>query len=140
MLTIINKGASQDKKMDKCRKAMLDELDSTQTDEEDKGQEPTVKQLSKMIKIMEGKGRRAEAPSLRRAEAHSRRAEAPVPRRREGTITMESSSSEDSSSDSSSSSEEEQTRKGEKKKSAPKKKAVKKGKQVEKEKEKEMEI
>ena len=41
-ITIINKGVSQDKKMEKCRKAMLDELDSTQTDEEDKGQEPTI--------------------------------------------------------------------------------------------------
>ena len=115
-LIIINKGASEDKKMESCRKAMLEELDRTQTDDEDKGQEPVVKQLSKMIKIMEGRGRRAKAPSLKEKTT------------REGTITMDSSSSEDSSEDSSSSSSEEETRKGEKKKRTAKKKAQEKKK------------
>ena len=109
-LIIINKGTSEDKKLESCRKAMLEELDRTQTDDEDKGQEPVVKQLSKMIKIMEGRGRRAKAPSLKDKAA------------REGTITMDSSSSEDSSEDSSSSSGEEETRKGEKRKRTAKKK------------------
>ena len=101
---------------------MLEELSRVETDDEDKGQEIIIKQLSKLTTILEVRGKRAEAPSFKRMET------------RMETSAKDSSSSEDSSDEDtesgSSSSSEEETRKGEKRKHMAKKKEQEKKKKV----------